>query len=349
MELTLENKIELEELIRTNHISKIKHPFYDLFLLSYTKKTSAEAKWVDTTLNARGLIIDSNFNIISRPFKKFFEIFQLSKEVVIPYNLNTTIYEKLDGSLVISYWVNDSFFLTTKGKFDSFQSIIANKIFKNKYTEILPFLNKKYTYIFELISPFTTNIIDYGNIEDLYLLEIIDTFTNESIEIESVIIFKKPKKYNILLSDAINDNDKSPEEGYVVKFENDFRLKIKKRRFKLSYHKNQALKREILNSIYNSKQIENFYKNKSENELLMFKKLYKKAVDLIEFIDFYLNSDTLKTEKLEIIEYFKLKYENNNKLNFFILERLFTTSQYFSLKVPYNNSFLRIAHKSLHF
>lgn len=337
------NNNELIHLIESNYISRIKHPFCDLFILSYTKKTAIEANWNDLTMNSRGLIVDRDFNIVSRPFKKFFEPFQLNKEVQIPYELKHEIYEKLDGSLLISYWVGDSFFLTTKGKFDSFQSIVANQLVNKRYSEIIPFLNKNYTYIFELISPLTTNIIDYETTEDLFLLDIIDNLTNESIEIESIEYFNKPKKYIMPLSEALIDNSQLPEEGYVVKFENDFRLKIKKSRFKISYHKNQAFKREILNSIYHSKKIDYSYKNKSERDLVMFKNLYNKAIDLFEFIHFYLKSDALPMERLQIIEYFKLHYKDNKKLDFFILERLFTTSQYYSLQVPYDISFLKIS------
>lgn len=342
MDLMTLNNNELIQLIESDYISKIKHPLYDLYILSYAKKTSIEANWNDLTMNCRGLIVDENFNIISRPFKKFFESFQLNENVKIPFELKHKIYEKLDGSLLISYWIGDSFFLTTKGKFDSFQSIVANHLFKKKYSEFIPFLNKNYTYIFELISPLTTNIIDYGNIEDLFLLGIIDNFTSESIEIDGVEYFKKPKKYEITLPEALKDNNIFPEEGYVVKFENDFRLKIKKSRFKLLFHKNQAYKREILNTIYHSREIDNAYKNKSNDELIKFKDLYKKAIDLLEFIHFYLKSEASPMERLQIIEYFKLQYKDNKKLDFFILERLFTTSQYYSLQVPYNINFLKI-------
>ncbi|MDD2984754.1 RNA ligase [Flavobacterium sp.] len=341
MEINKENKIELCKLIESNYISKIKHPFHNIFLLSYTKKTALEANWNELTLNTRGLIVDQNYNIISRPFKKFFEPSQLTDNFIIPHELNYKIYEKLDGSLLISYWIEDSFFLTTKGKFDSFQSIIGNRIFKSKYSHLIPQMNKNYTYIFELISSETTNIVDYGNLEDLFLLDVINTTSNESIDFESLTGFKTPKKYNITFTEAIMNKDALPEEGYVIHFENDFRLKIKKGKFKLQYHKHQSFKREILNNIYNSRPFELGSGNKSEQELIKFKDLYEKAINLLEFIHFYLKSDINDSGKLEIIEIFKHHYKDNKKLDFFILERLYSTSQYYSLKVPYDVSFLK--------
>ena len=340
MELKLTGNGLLKELIDSNYINKIKHPNHDLFLLSYTKKTAIEANWNDLTLNARGLIVDNNYNIISRPFKKFFEISQLNDDIKIPYELNHKIFEKLDGSLLISYWIGDNLFLTTKGKFDSFQSIIGNQLFKNKYAKLQSILNKNYTYIFELISPQTTNIIDYGDLEDLFLLDVIDTISNESVDIENIDYFKKPKRYETSLSLALEDYDSLPEEGYVVQFENDFRLKIKKVRFKLMYHKHQTLKRDILNCIYHSKPVEILFAGKSGYEIAKLNDLHKKAIDLSEFVEFYLNVNSTSVHKLEIIEFFKIKYKDNKKLNFFIIERLFTTGQYYSIKNPYSLTFL---------
>ena len=54
------------------------------------------------------------------------------------------VYEKMDGSLVVMFFVNGEPFFCTKGNFTSEQAVKAKEIFQTKYD---------YTYCFEVIYP----------------------------------------------------------------------------------------------------------------------------------------------------------------------------------------------------
>jgi RNA ligase len=92
---------ELNQLITDNYINVNKHPKADLYIYNYTQKAQYERLWNDWTLACRGLIMDRDYNIIARPFKKFFNLGEFENQD-IP-NESFEVYEKMDGSLGILY------------------------------------------------------------------------------------------------------------------------------------------------------------------------------------------------------------------------------------------------------
>ena len=89
---------QLEKLIKDGYISKRKHPTKDLWIYNYTNKTQWEKHWNDWTLRCRGLIMDEKYNIIARPFEKFFNLGEIDHDIP---NLPFEVTEKMDGSLII--------------------------------------------------------------------------------------------------------------------------------------------------------------------------------------------------------------------------------------------------------
>ena len=67
---------EIEEAISEGLISKRKHPELPIYILNYTPAAQYGWKWTRATVNCRGLIVDDSWNIIARPFKKFFTVEQ---------------------------------------------------------------------------------------------------------------------------------------------------------------------------------------------------------------------------------------------------------------------------------
>jgi RNA ligase len=114
------------------YISIRKHPFVELYILNYTPLASRKAVWNEITLTSRGLIIDKKGNIISYPFRKFFELEQLPSHL-IPKTSPLQIYEKLDGALGIMYWHKGKPYISTRGSFSSYQAVRATEILHTKY------------------------------------------------------------------------------------------------------------------------------------------------------------------------------------------------------------------------
>jgi len=214
----------LKKLIEDKFISVQKHPEVDLFIYNYTQKAQFDHIWTEETITCRGLIMDKEGNIVSRPFKKFFNLEEhkgeLPKE---PFQ----IFEKFDGSLGISYWIGDTPYLSTRGSFVSEQAIKGTEILR-KYPCSLK-MNKNYTYLFEIIYPENRIVIDYKGREDIVLLAVFDTKSGEELDITEVgLDFPITGKV-----EGIGDLTKLREleaenkEGFVIRFSSGLRLKIK--------------------------------------------------------------------------------------------------------------------------
>ena len=216
------NRNKLGELVKDHYLSCRKHPVAHLWIYNYTQKAQYEKLWTPETLMCRGLIVDQSDNIIARPFNKFFNYEEFKSE--LPTS-NFDVYEKMDGSLGILYWVNDEPFLATRGAFESEQAIKGTELLK-KYQN-LDKLNRNHTYLFEIIYPSNRIVVDYGAEEKIVLLAIIETETGNELPLESDI-FEVVKKYDGIHDlKNIKEKQEDNKEGFVIKWPDGFRLKLK--------------------------------------------------------------------------------------------------------------------------
>ena len=220
----------LEKYHKDGLLHKQTHPTYDLTIWNYSPKVQYEKLWDDVTIMCRGLVTNSDGHIIARPFKKFFN-YEEHKPEDIP-NENYVVYEKMDGSLGILFNYKNEWILATRGSFTSPQSIKGKQILDVKHD--ISSLRKDNTYLFEIIYPENRIVVDYKGEEKLVVLGVIHTETGEEIPdsstffmqeagFELVTIYKTWNEiFDLLKKDIPND-----KEGYVVKFKNGFRMKIK--------------------------------------------------------------------------------------------------------------------------
>ena len=227
--LSLEKQdiLQIEQFIADGFISKRKHDDFELWILNYTNKCQFDGNWNKYTLQCRGLIIDKDWNIVSRPFKKFFNYGELSKYGVRLPNESFQVTEKMDGSLGISYFANDIPYIATRGSFHSPQADKANELLKGKYNKSLNKLRRDRTYLFEIVYPENRIVVDYGAVEELCLLAIVDNATSKLLPLEN-LGFPLVKRY-----DGIDDYSKLTEldennaEGFVITFDSGLMMKIK--------------------------------------------------------------------------------------------------------------------------
>jgi tRNA splicing ligase len=219
------NTKQLNQLIADNYIIVNKHPSADLYIYNYSQKAQYERVWNDWTLACRGLIMDGNYQVVARPFQKFFNLGEFENQV-IP-NESFEVFEKMDGSLGILYWIDNKAYICTRGSFVSEQALVATEMLRTQYAEVIPLLDKSKTYLFEIIYPENRIVLDYGNERKLVLLAIVDTETGLENELQD-IGFEVVKCY-----DELNDLSKLKQleeenkEGFVVKYKNGYRLKVK--------------------------------------------------------------------------------------------------------------------------
>jgi hypothetical protein len=217
------------------------HPTLPLTIWNYSEKVQYEGLFDDITLQTRGLVTDDKGNVVARPYQKFFNMEEGKHTPTSEFE----VQEKLDGSLGILFNYNNEWVFATRGSFTSEQSIKGFEMLKNyNYKK----LHKGYTYLFEILYNENRIVVKYP-FEDLVLLGMIETKTGYEVDLYgegndvrlknlvSNLGFKVVKKYDGIndysaLKDMIKDN----EEGFVVKFSNGNRMKIKGKEY-LRLHK----------------------------------------------------------------------------------------------------------------
>ncbi|HDD44013.1 MAG TPA: hypothetical protein ENG63_04025 [Candidatus Desulfofervidus auxilii] len=245
---------KLEFLVLTGYISKKAHPKYnDLFIYNYTKKTHYEQNWNYITIQARGLVLDKSYNIIAKPFNKFFYLdspetqIQLEKLAKIK-DINLKKYyitKKYDGCLIIVFKYNNEIIVTTRGQFDTNYAKFAYDFIY--HLGIDKYIEKNKTYLFELIGPIFPHIVKYGE-NDLKLLAINEIKDNEIIEInlydKKIRKELEAKKFNLVeyyekltikeAKEILEATEPENFEGFVIHFPyfNNLRIKLKSNKFK---------------------------------------------------------------------------------------------------------------------
>ena len=220
---------ELQQLIADRYIAVQKHPTASLFIHNYTAKTQYERAWTAWTLLCRGLILDAAGAVVARPFPKFFNLDELDPAIIPAEPF--TVYEKMDGSLGILYWLDEQTpQIATRGSFMSEQAQHATRLLHDRYAHTFAKLDRSKTYLFEIIYPQNRIVVDYGDRQDLVLLAIIDTATgtDEDLTPAGELGFPVVKQYDAVadyrtLRELATEN----AEGFVVKFQSGLRVKIK--------------------------------------------------------------------------------------------------------------------------
>ena len=235
------NLQQLNEYVIRSKFTVEKHPVADLFIYGYeTRKEGTPIVWDSVNIHLRGIILDGDGNVLYRSFKKFFTFKQyLTKSRILltegePLKLpdcSFKIYEKVDGSMAVLYWVDDKPYLASQRSFTSPNAQKATEILYNKYSHLFNTLNKDATYIFEAIYPNTRVVVNYDNREDLILLGIIDNKTGDDLPIKNAG-FPVTQDYTSEYG-HINDLEELTNlnlpnlEGFVLHYENGLRLKLK--------------------------------------------------------------------------------------------------------------------------
>jgi len=198
------------------------HPTLPLTIWNYTETVQFEGKWDEITLMCRGLVTDDKGNIVARPFSKFFNIEEGKFEPTEKFE----VYEKMDGSLGIVFWYQGQWILATRGSFTSDQAIKGTELLKKYNTDIM---FRHLTFCFEIVFPQNRVVVDYGDYEGLVLLGTFDTSGKEyDIEMWREYGFDVVKKYDGIKDfKQLKEMVKNDQEGFVVKFSNGDRIKVK--------------------------------------------------------------------------------------------------------------------------
>lgn len=193
---------------------------------------------------ARGIIIDINtLEVVCWPFRKFGNYGE-SYADEIDWN-SARVLEKVDGSIVKLWYdkTGEKWQFSTNGMIRAERAEVDNAALPLTFGQVIekaenlgdiPFsaLDKNKTYIFELVSPYTRVVIDYGK---TYLYHLGTRCNLKGLESDEDIGIEKPRSYPLYdlescISAVLNMNkgsDEIEEEGFVVVDKYFRRIKVK--------------------------------------------------------------------------------------------------------------------------
>lgn len=196
---------------------------------------------------ARGIILrEDRLICVARAFDKFGNY---GENYCPDIDWSTaSVQEKIDGSL-IKVWCDDGWHISTNNTIDAFNASLPNQMDK-RYQNFgqlflaalhkhicnehffLDNLDNRYTYIFELVSPFNRVVIPYNEIE-LYFIGWRDNVTGKELDVNSSYLSSVLPCARRFSFHCLEETQKAAnnlpwdEEGYVVCDKNFNRVKIK--------------------------------------------------------------------------------------------------------------------------
>jgi RNA ligase len=234
---------EINRRINDGLITVMRHPFLDLRIFNYTHKTQYGRLWDSYTRACRGLIVDGQNNILNNPFQKFYNLGETEETMIqnLPCEV-PSITDKLDGMLGILYEEGDNPAIATRGTFDSPYAKWATNWLRRKGYSLDDF-KQDYTHLFEIIYPGNRIIVNYGDRAELVLIAVRNN--NGEGELDHIkeaeeLGLSYAKEFsagdgNDKISDALKYLEKlkgTEHEGFVCRYSNGLRLKIKSADYK---------------------------------------------------------------------------------------------------------------------
>lgn len=210
-----------------------------LSIFKYSQECVCDNMWNDDVVRCRGIVFDTDTGtIVCRPYDKFFNLNERPstelKEVV--NKLKTQSYmitEKLDGSCLSIWNYKGKWCASTPGSISSEQAVYAMEQLFPKYN--LDALPTDLTYVCEMIAPWNRMVVDYGDRNELVM---VTAFENkwQCTEIAQGRVKMLADKAGLNFVEEIPCDDLESflmkpvpegEEGYVIRFSDGSRIKLK--------------------------------------------------------------------------------------------------------------------------
>lgn len=229
------NSVNINKEIENGNIACRSHSIYDLNIYKYTQQCTFGGHWNDITSICRGLILNSNMEVVANCIPKFFNYEEYSRYTDIDITQPFTVTDKSDGSMIQVFMYNGNMIVSSSGAFENEYTLKAEQLLNTKYQHLLPIIQctDRLNFIFELIAPLTKVVVSYGDQEELRLITVRDP---DGYEDEDYIQQCKDLGFdyvNVLdfkdLDDVISKKKGVFEnaEGFVVKFLDGSRIKFK--------------------------------------------------------------------------------------------------------------------------
>lgn len=208
------------------------------------------AKWTKDNLHFRSSVWNSQGELISASFPKFFNWDEKPDIYPVPKDLgNCDILDKLDGSTLIISLYKGELIVRTRGTVDATKLDNGHEIeaLKKKYPLVFDSksLQDGFSYIYEWTSPTNQIVLNYGEEPGIYLTAIIrhgDYSLFKQIALDLVAVglkVRRPLRYSFAsIEDMIKTVDcLKGKEGVCVYYNNDQSIRKVKSAEYLAAHK----------------------------------------------------------------------------------------------------------------
>lgn len=229
-----------KQMIEDLNIRSSPHPSLPLQILNYSPTTP---KKDPIARQCRSLVVDEDYNLVSRSFSRFFNWGEFPEEEKNFDWSDFRVFSKEDGSL-INFFYLDGWHMTTKSTFGfgempyasvTWRDHVLSVLGLNSFDELSKYLDKNLSYACELVGPYNKVVKNY-KVSDVFLLA---TFSKaEEVDVQKVpYIFAKPTSYGLSSIEEMKDwieriSKTDPEfEGFVAKDKNNQRFKLKSRTY----------------------------------------------------------------------------------------------------------------------
>ena len=173
----------------------------------------------------RGLITDTDGNVVARPYTKFFNSNQPEALISLPdLESPVEVTDKEDGSLaILHYAANGELRVATRGSFQSDQAIAATEWVRTSQAGLAVELPEGFTPLFEWVGPDNRIVLSYDE-NELILLGGVDISSGTyygPIETAKRINWtgKQAKTFTYkTLQEALDAEDRDSAEGFCVRF-----------------------------------------------------------------------------------------------------------------------------------
>ena len=219
----------LDETVAKGFAYRRVDPTTGLHLFIYSPRCVYEDGWDEFSTMARGLIVDPTAgNVVATPFPKFFNLGE--RHGAVP-DLPFESFEKLDGSLIIAFHHKGRWLCTTKGAFASEQAVWAQARLD---AADLSALTPGTTYLFEAVYPENRIVVAYTE----PALVMLAAYRQDGSELTYADIlvacdalgWRAARRYSFAsIAEMVTKTAMLPsgDEGFVVRFSNGLRLKLK--------------------------------------------------------------------------------------------------------------------------
>lgn len=219
---------QLDRRVEEGLIRRSAHATLPLLIYSYTSECQFSGAWDKYTMMSRGLIVTTAGDIVATPFHKFFNYGERScpelPDASVPYE----VFEKIDGSLGIYFNYEDKWHVATRGSFDN-QFID----YGSRYLSYMDGYQKHHTICTEICMPRDLDGLERAvpHKPGLYFLGGVDIYSGKDLD-WGWMAKEWPGYLPRVFTGGVDTlselaRTQVDTEGWVVRWQNGFRIKIK--------------------------------------------------------------------------------------------------------------------------